>query len=65
MDFCCSADLSTKFTAVKWYHFALFTFSSILIWILRDYADDILDWGPEMESCKRSADEAEKFGENA
>lgn len=51
LDCCCAGDLKVKFAAAKWFHFGLFTFSAIVTWILRDYADDALDWVPEMDSC--------------
>eukprot|EP00210_Caulerpa_lentillifera_P000755 g730.t1 len=30
----------------------MFTFSAILTWILRDYADETFDWIPSLESCE-------------
>lgn len=64
---CCSADIQVKFNAAKWFHFALFTFSAIVTWVLRDYGDDFLDWVPEMEACKSDNGSGENacFGKGA
>ena len=64
---CCPADVGVGFSAAKWSYFSLFTFSAAITWILRDYADDALEWVPEMDSCKDENDSGRNacFGKGA
>lgn len=64
-DFCClcvpccccrSADLNSKFRAAKWFYFGVFAFSAIGTWAVRDFAEELLEWVPPLESCKEQTE---------